>query len=75
LAPEGTRKKVEALRTGFYHISKKANVPIVPVSFDYENKKVVIHPNFIPSEDEKKDLQSLEKLFKGVKGYSPEKSF
>ncbi len=75
LAPEGTRKKVEALRTGFYHIAKKANVPIVPVSFDYENKKVVIHPNFIPSEDEKKDLQSLEKLFKGVKGYSPEKSF
>ena len=75
LAPEGTRKKVEALRTGFYHISKKANVPIIPVSFDYENKKVVIHPNFIPSEDEKKDLQSLEKLFKGVKGYSPEKSF
>ena len=75
LAPEGTRKKVNALRTGFYHIAKKANVPIVPVSFDYENKKVVIHPNFITSADEKKDLQFLEKLFMGVKGYSPEKSF
>ncbi|MEK7200340.1 MAG: 1-acyl-sn-glycerol-3-phosphate acyltransferase, partial [Bacteroidota bacterium] len=29
LSPEGTRKKVERLRTGFYHIAKKAGVPIV----------------------------------------------
>lgn len=75
LAPEGTRKKVEALRTGFYHISKKANVPIVPVSFDYENKKVIVHSNFYTSSDEQKDLKRLETLFKGVCGYSKEKSF
>ena len=63
-------------KTG-YHIGvwTRLKIPIIPVSFDYENKKVVIHPNFIPSEDEKKDIQSLEKVFKGVKGYSSEKSF
>ena len=75
LAPEGTRKKVDTLRTGFYHIAKKANVPIVPVSFDYENKKVIVHSNFYTSSDEQKDLKTLETLFKGVCGYSKEKSF
>jgi len=75
LAPEGTRKKVAQLRTGFYHIAKKAKVPIVPVAFDYENKQVIVHPNFKPSTDEKKDLQQFAALFIGVKGYSTERSF
>ena len=38
LAPEGTRAKVEKLRTGFYHIAKKANAPIIMVTLDYTNK-------------------------------------
>lgn len=75
LAPEGTRKKVTQLRTGFYHIAKKLQIPIVPVSFDYENKKVVVHPNFNPSNDKKKDIATLKSIFKGVIGYSKEKSF
>jgi 1-acyl-sn-glycerol-3-phosphate acyltransferase len=40
LAPEGTRKKVNDLKTGFYFIAQKANVPIVPCLFDYEHKTV-----------------------------------
>ena len=39
LAPEGTRKKVTALKTGFYYIAKKANVPIVMVAFDFGKEK------------------------------------
>ena len=75
LAPEGTRKKVTQLRTGFYHIAKRLQIPIVPISFDYENKKVVIHPIFNTSKDEKKDITTLESIFKGVGGYSKENSF
>ena len=75
LAPEGTRKKVSKLRTGFYHIAKKAHVPIVPVSFDYGNKKVVVHPIFNTTVNEKKDFEFLEQLFKGVEGYALDKSF
>ncbi|MBD3843239.1 MAG: 1-acyl-sn-glycerol-3-phosphate acyltransferase, partial [Campylobacterales bacterium] len=29
IAPEGTRKKVERWKTGFYYIAMKANVPVV----------------------------------------------
>ncbi|MGB1113523.1 MAG: 1-acyl-sn-glycerol-3-phosphate acyltransferase, partial [Flavobacteriaceae bacterium] len=49
LAPEGTRKKVEQLKTGYYHIAKKLEIPIVPVAFDYKNKKVIIHAVFRPT--------------------------
>ena len=42
LSPEGTRKKVNTWKTGFYYVAKKANVPIVPVSFDFSKKKVTI---------------------------------
>ena len=38
LAPEGTRKKVAELKTGFYYIAEKANVPIIPVAFNYLKK-------------------------------------
>ena len=75
LAPEGTRGKVKKLRTGYYHLAKRLKIPIVPVAFDYQNKKVVVHPIFHPSKDEPKDIAVLEKLFRGVKGYVPEKSF
>ena len=42
IAPEGTRKKVIELRSGFYYIALKANVPIIPVAFDYNKKEVKI---------------------------------
>ena len=75
MAPEGTRKKVKQLKTGYYHIAKKLEIPIVPVAFDYRNKKVLIHPLFLPTHEEEKDLKKLEHLFKGVGGYSKARSF
>lgn len=75
LAPEGTRKKVTQLRTGFYHIAKRLQIPIVPISFDYENKKVVIHKIFNTSKNEKKDIDALESIFRGVAGFSKKNSF
>ena len=38
IAPEGTRKKVKKLKSGFYYIAKLAKVPIVMIIFDWENK-------------------------------------
>ena len=75
LAPEGTRMKVDKLRTGYYYIAKRLKIPIIPVAFDYENRKVIVHPNFYPTNDEQKDLKVLETIFKGVSGYSKNKSF
>jgi 1-acyl-sn-glycerol-3-phosphate acyltransferase len=71
LAPEGTRKQVDSLRTGFYHIAKKAGVPIVPIGFDYEHKEVVIGDTFFPGDDEDADLKKIIAFYAGIKGRDP----
>lgn len=75
LAPEGTRKKVSELKTGFYHISKAAQLPIVMVAFDFGNKRCNIAPPFYPTSDQQADMKYIYKFFKGVKGKKPEYSF
>ena len=72
LSPEGTRKRVDKLRTGFYHIAKKAGVPIVPIGFDYANKLVVIGDVFFPGDDEEADLKKIISFYAGIKGKKPE---
>ena len=71
LAPEGTRKKVNTLRTGFYHIAKAANVPIVPIGLDYENKKLVVGEAFFTSDDEDADIKKLITFYANIKGKRP----
>ena len=75
LAPEGTRKKVEQLRTGFYHIAKAAQVPIVMVAFDFGQKEIKIGAPFFPSNDMEKDMHKIGKFYEGVEGKVSEYSF
>ncbi len=72
LSPEGTRKKVEKWKTGFYYIAKAANVPIVLVAFDYGNKQIKISEPQIPSENMNADFKTYIGFFKGVVGKIPE---
>jgi 1-acyl-sn-glycerol-3-phosphate acyltransferase len=72
LAPEGTRKKVEKFKTGFYYIAKKANVPIIPVGFDFEKKEVIIGLPFYPTNNIETDMESLYTFYRKVKGKNPE---
>jgi 1-acyl-sn-glycerol-3-phosphate acyltransferase len=72
LAPEGTRKKVEKLRTGFYYIAKGANIPIVPVGFDFATKQVVIGQPMMPTDDFNRDMNALLQFYKRMKGKNPE---
>lgn len=71
LAPEGTRKKVERWKTGYYFIAEKAGVPIIPVAFDYKTKTVTIHSPFQPTGDLEKDTVYLRSLYKDVVGKVP----
>ncbi len=71
IAPEGTRKKVEKLRTGFYYIAKAAGVPIIPVGFDFQRKVVLIGTPLWPSDFET-DLATLMAFYRALKGKNPE---
>ncbi len=75
LAPEGTRKKVSTLKTGFYYIAQAAEVPIVMVAFDYGNKRVKISEPHFPTGDQEADFEGYHTFFKGVKGKVPNYSF
>jgi 1-acyl-sn-glycerol-3-phosphate acyltransferase len=72
LAPEGTRKKVERWKTGFYYIAMAAKVPIITVSFDYSKKVVSIGDPFYPTGNIEADLVKLHKFYDGVVGKVPD---
>ena len=67
--------KVTELKSGFYHIAKKAKVPIVLVAFDFGKKEVKFSEPFHPSENMKEDFVRIKDFFKGVLGKVPENSF
>lgn len=75
IAPEGTRKKVTEWKTGFYYIALKAEVPIIPIAFDYKNKQVVLNEPFYPTGTIEADFKILKSLYKGIIGKIPENSF
>ena len=75
LAPEGTRKKVTELKTGFYYIAEKANIPIVPVAFNFAKKEVNIGNPFYTTDNIDADLKIVLLHFKGVVGKISENSF
>ena len=72
LAPEGTRGKVDRLKTGFYHIAKQANIPIQMIGFDYGRKRVVFAEPFYPTDDIKADFKKIITFFSGMLGKNPE---
>ena len=72
VAPEGTRKRVEEWKTGFYHVARGAGVPIVPVGFDYAKKAIVIGEPFTPTGDVGGDIQKLKAFFADVTAKRPE---
>lgn len=72
IAPEGTRKKVEKWKTGFYYIAQNAKVPITAVAFDYSTKTVKISKPHFTTGDYESDVQKLKEFYKGVVGKIPE---
>lgn len=68
LAPEGTRKRVERWRTGFYHIAHAAGVPIVPVALNFGERAIQIGAPFSTSGDVDRDVRELQDRFAGVRG-------
>jgi 1-acyl-sn-glycerol-3-phosphate acyltransferase len=68
LAPEGTRKKVEKWKTGFYYIAKAANVPIIMFTLDFKNKQTEVSEPFYPTDDIEADFKIMKSFYDGVEG-------
>jgi len=72
LSPEGTRKRIEKWRTGFYWVAVGAGVPIVPVAFDFPRKRITIFPPQTMTGDVHTDLAHLRSFFTSRMAYRPE---
>lgn len=59
VTPEGTRKRVERWKRGFYFIAQKANLPIQLFAIDYRNKRIVCTRELMPSEDFDADWRTI----------------
>ncbi|CAM1354167.1 1-acyl-sn-glycerol-3-phosphate acyltransferase [Tenacibaculum insulae] len=74
LSPEGTRKKVNEWKTGFYYIAKGAKVPIIMLAFDFGNKQIKLAEPYYTTDDKKKDFNTFYDFYRGIKGAIPELS-
>lgn len=76
LAPEGTRSRVDEWRSGYWHIARQAQVPIVPVGLDYRKRAIVIGEPLTTGDTLEADEQLLRQFFSQIQprvpaGYSP----
>lgn len=58
IAPEGTRKNVSKLKTGFYYMAHEAKIPIIMTGFDYPRKSVIFAEPFMTSGDFESDMKA-----------------
>ena len=72
ISPEGTRKKVERLKSGFLRIAKTTNSQILLAGIDFESKLIHLGKLFQPSGNTESDLQNVHNYFRQFKGKRPE---
>ena len=68
IAPEGTRSNVDKLKTGFYYIALKANVPLILVGFDWPRKLILLSEPVYVTGNYEKDMLPFYQFFAQVHG-------
>lgn len=63
IPPEGTRKRAERWKSGFYHIARGANVPVVPGYLDYRRKRAGLGPAIHLTGDVRRDMDAIRAFY------------
>jgi 1-acyl-sn-glycerol-3-phosphate acyltransferase len=74
VAAEGTRSLAPYWKSGFYHIARQAEVPIVLGFLDYAGKRVGFGPAVETSADVCADMDKVRDFYSGIKGKYPAKA-
>lgn len=72
ITPEGTRKRNDEWKKGFYYIALAANVPIVIVALDYAKKEADFKKILFPSGDIEHDMNEITGCYVDVTAKHPE---
>ncbi|MBO5956948.1 MAG: 1-acyl-sn-glycerol-3-phosphate acyltransferase [Bacteroidales bacterium] len=73
LAPEGTRKRVNNWKKGFYYIALKAEVPVVLGFLDYKKKELGFGPMIYLTGNYEEDWKKMEAFYRGINAKYPER--
>ncbi|MCW5851893.1 MAG: lysophospholipid acyltransferase family protein [Anaerolineae bacterium] len=73
LSPEGTRKRSEYWKSGFYHIAVGAGVPIVFGFIDYRRRQVGVGPFLVPTGDIEADMRVIRDFYEPIVPRYPDK--
>ncbi|OQX73907.1 MAG: hypothetical protein B6D61_12075 [Bacteroidetes bacterium 4484_249] len=72
IAAEGTRKRNPNWKKGFYHIAKKAEVPIVTSFIDYKKKEVGIIGVLSDTSTIESTMMELNSIYKDIQAKFPD---
>jgi 1-acyl-sn-glycerol-3-phosphate acyltransferase len=72
IAPEGTRRKVENWKRGYYLIASNAGVPITCASLDYRSRTIGFGKPLMPTGDYDADFKIISQFFSTVTGKYPD---
>lgn len=71
ITPEGTRSYSKKWKTGFYHVAKNANIPIVRIAFDYGSMQVVFDEPYHITKGVDETIVEFKKYYSQYKGKNP----
>jgi 1-acyl-sn-glycerol-3-phosphate acyltransferase len=66
LSAEGTRKRVDKWKSGFYYVAQKANLPICTGFLDYAKKEAGFGPVIHVSHNTEKDLDTIKSFYSSI---------
>ena len=69
ITPEGTRKRAEEWKKGFYYIALKAGVPIQVAYIDYGKRRLGIKATFYPTGNAEEDIYAIRSMYEGICGH------
>ncbi len=72
ITPEGTRKRADYWRSGFYYIALEAKVPILMGFFDFKRKAGGFGPLITLTGDVEVDMAKIRDFYQHVTGKYPE---
>ncbi|NPA45620.1 MAG: glycerol acyltransferase [Chlorobi bacterium] len=69
---EGTRKRVDAWKKGFYYIALESELPLLLAYLDYKKKEAGVGRMIYLSGDFEKDMLEIENFYKNITAKHPE---
>lgn len=74
IPPSATRSRATHWKSGFYHIARAADVPIVCAFLDYGGRVTGIGPSFVPTGDVRADMAIIRRFYEGMQGKYPQQT-